>query len=367
VGVYDRDRTADVGQPDRDPVFSERFLADLYRRYDNKPLSYQTDLFFVATSSEHSGLREWIERVVALVPEPGRTKLVSRLRADKHLVNTLNELAVAAELQSTGCAVLYEHDLNGVTPDWFVFETAELPALAVEVWSKNLRSGSSSRRRQWVDLQTRIRNIDVDVGLNVVVRSSGGPPSHKTAKAIARELSVWLRETALRTGSTREFDGYQFVVTVGAGKQNGFAEMVIPGESGAYTTEDVLAEIRQKTKRYETAVTARKAAFVVVVAHEPGTPINKSTIADLAAGRQSIMFSFDPASNGLIGDASVQLKTDDTPHALAASVSGVAWVELQPSEQPDQAPTVVWELFLNERRSVDVPEPVRNSSSVTDP
>ncbi|MEQ1703382.1 MAG: hypothetical protein ABMA25_25015, partial [Ilumatobacteraceae bacterium] len=55
-------------------VFTDQFIADMHRRFAAKPATHREDIYFVATSSERSGLRQWIEQAVARVPEPGRTK-----------------------------------------------------------------------------------------------------------------------------------------------------------------------------------------------------------------------------------------------------------------------------------------------------
>lgn len=56
-------------------VFDDVFVSEIERRFANKPRSYHSDIYFVATSPERSGLRHWIEEAVADLPEASRTKV----------------------------------------------------------------------------------------------------------------------------------------------------------------------------------------------------------------------------------------------------------------------------------------------------
>lgn len=335
-------------------VFTYEFIADLNRRFATRPASHQEDIYFVATSSGRAGLRQWIEQEVARIPEPGRTKLVSRLRADEHFVNTLNELAVASVLQGVGGDVLYEHDLDGVTPDWYLTGVAGRPPLVVEVWNKNHAQGSAARRRLWLGLQRLVRQIPAGAVLNVVATGRQGPPQHGTAKQIAGELRRWLLAENARVGSQREVKGYRFqIASVGA--VGGPADMTLPGESGAFTTREARTAIASKVRRYEQVVAGRGDAFVVVVGHQVGTPISKGTMADLVAGRQAFEVAFDPLMVGEFFDLTLPMNVVDVPMSLSGAVSAVGWIDIVLADDVNDPPAISLNLWPNPARRIDTP------------
>ena len=334
-------------------VFTDEFLATLHRRYDGKPPSHQVDLYYAATSANRAGLRNWIEQVVATVPEPGQAKLISRLRADEHFVNTTNELAVGAALQTSGRTVLYEHELDGGTPDWYLPGFDTIPDLIVEVWNKNHARGAAGRRRQWLALQARVEWIPHDVFLNVIAVDGKGPPPMEAAKSIASQVRGWLDERR-GAGSEESISGYKFRIA-GTGTPTGRARLTFPGEGGAFTTKDALDEIESKVKRYSTSAYTRGAALVVVVAGEIGTPISRGTLAALVAGQQSFEISFDLLSEGEIADVTMPMNAVDSQRQFPAVLSGIAWVELTLANEPGDPPAVRMELFPNPARSISAP------------
>lgn len=335
-------------------VFTDDFIDDLDRRYAGKPAAYQVDLFFAARSPSRAGLRDWIERAVALVPAPGQAKLISRLRVDEHFVNTLNELAVGAVLQGSFATVLYEQKLKGLTPDWYVPGIGSMPPLIVEVWNKNHAQGAAGRRRGWLALKARVERIEIDVALNVITVARQGPPSTDLCTQIARELRSWLSADAPAWGSQKVIHGYRFHVA-STGTQVGHAQMSFPGEGGAFTTADALDEIESKVAKYAAISSATEAAFLVVVAHETGTPISRGTLHDVIRGRQSFEIVFDLTSHGQVADITMPMNAADVPRDFDAALSGIAWVDVAVAAEPTDPPTIHMELFPNPARAVTAP------------
>ena len=336
-------------------VFTDQFIADMHRRFAAKPATHREDIYFVATSSERSGLRQWIEQAVARVPEPGRTKLISRLQADEHFINTLNELAVGSVLQSVGGEVLYEHEVEGMTPDWYVTGGDNNAPLVVAVWNKNHAQGSASRRRLWLGLQRRVRQIPAGVVRHVIAVGRKGPPSADVAKKVGSELRGWLLGGDAGVGSQREFDGYRFRVAARTATSDGPAEMTLPGEGGAFTTVEAREAIATKVRRYEQVVASRGEAFVVVVGHEVGTPISRDAMRDLVAGRQGFEVAFDPLLDGEFLDVTLPMNVVDVPISLSAAVSSVGWVEVVLADSADDSPAVSLDLWPNPARRIDTP------------
>lgn len=355
--------TGDGGETLTPIVFTDEVVADLTRRFRSKPSSYRSGLYHVATSHERSGLRAWVEGVVGRVPEPGRSKLVPRLLADEHLLNTLNELAVAAILQLSGLVVLYEHDLDGVTPDWFVPGTADDPPVIVEVWTKNYEQRAVGRRRQWQALRDRVGKIPVGVLLNVLPRSRQGPPSTPMAKDLVRDLRVWLEQELPEAGmqivlplgaSSDRNSGYRFRLA-GVVPDATHALLTLPGEGGTYTTIGLIAQVESKIARYAQVAISAGAAFVVVVAADPGTPISRDLLRSVVEGRQSLEVSIDPHVHGQIADVTLPMNAVDVPRRFHEAVSAVGWVDLRLSGTAAEPPTIDLQLFANPARVVDPP------------
>ena len=344
-------------------VFTAGFVEDLRRRYESKPLSHRVDVFHTATSPDLAGLRAWVETVVSAVPEPGRAKLISRLRSDDHLVNTLNELAVGAALQAAGFAPLYERELEGGTPDWFVPATHGAPPLIVEVWNKNLPQAAVGRRRQWQELKQRVGKIQVGVVINVLPLERQGPPTTDVAKRILSGLRAWLgcdpvpgSEIVLPAAekAKTEAPGYRFRIS-GMNPNGDCAILTVPGEGGAYTTADALKEIEIKIKKYAPTAAAMGAALVVVVAAEPGTPISKGTLRNIVEGKQSFEIVIDPHRQGEIADITLPMNAVDEPRTFSPAVSALGWAQLIVSDNHSQPPTIDLEFFANPARSIDPP------------
>lgn len=345
-------------------VFTDEFVADLRRRYEGKPSSYRSDLYYVGTSPDRSGLRAWVEAVVWRVPQPGRAKLIPRLRSDQHLANTLNELAVGAALQTAGRVAMYEHDLAGATPDWYVPGSADHPPVIVEVWSKNHEQRAVGRRRQWQALRDRVSKIPVGVVLNVLSQDRQGPPSTDVAKELVRHLRAWVAQGVPAAGSQivlpppngskDRVARYRFRV---AGELPGatHALLTLPGDGGAYSTADALAQIETKIARYAFTAVSTGAAFVVVIAAQPGTPISKGTLRNIVDGRQSLEVVIDPHAHGQIADITLPMNAVDEPRSFNPAMSALGWVQLELAEEPTEQPTIDLELFPNPARSIEPP------------
>jgi hypothetical protein len=118
----------------------------------------------------------------------------------------------------------------------------------------------------------------------------------------------------------------------------------VPGEGGAYTTNDTLTEITIKIKKFADTATTMGAAFVVVVAAEPGTPISSGTLRDIVEGRQSFEVVIDLHRQGKVADITLPMNVVDEPHVFSPAVSAIGWAQLIVSDGGSQPPKVDIEL-----------------------
>jgi hypothetical protein len=308
------------------PVFDQQFIDDLQRINATRPASYRPDLHFFATSPERTALREWIERTVALIPEPGRSGLISRLRSDDNFVTAISEVAVAAALHEAGLYPESELSLDGLTPDLFVAGTEDRVPIIFEVWTRQHKDGEPGRRRSWQALVEQVAKIPVSVGLTIGDTRKIGPPDRQQARQIARELRRWLLGADRPLGAAYEVLGYRFIV-YGPIPGSLCAVLARPGEGGAFGSDVVLDVIRTKTGRYRDLAKKLRAAFVVVLGAQAGTPLDLETVRAALDGRQALTFLLPPALVGPAAEATVQLHREHRVPELDAALSAVAWVQ----------------------------------------
>ncbi len=125
------------------------------------------------------------------VPEPGRSRLRSRLHSDQAFVTASTELAVAAALQDAGLLPHYEVEVDGVTPD-FLVEGLDRPLL-VEVWTRREPDRLRRANRAWAVFRGHVAEIPVPIGLHIIgpEREELRPPDSRSARQIVKELQEW--------------------------------------------------------------------------------------------------------------------------------------------------------------------------------
>lgn len=308
-------------------VFDRAFREELKERFTRRPEWEQPDLAFVALAPERARVREWIDAEVAYLPEPGRTKLVGRLRNNLNFATAYNELAVASILRDAGLDVAYEPDLQGLTPDLFVESGPDGRPLVIDVWTREVPRADRGARRAWAELVRRVARVPVPVGL-VVQASDGGtprPPTSGQAKEIAASLAAWLLRADRQPGSRHEVDGYRFIVFADLSGLR--ARLASPGPGGSIDSAVIIRALRTKVHRYRDLAEALGAHLVVVTATDGSAPLSVDFLRGALGGRQSFSFSFSPASSGLLASSTVRMAADERPITFDPVLSAVGFVE----------------------------------------
>lgn len=307
-------------------VFSPEFIADLARRYGDRPVWQRPGVYFVATNPERSEHREWIEAQVAALDANARRRVIPRLRGDDHFISTFHELSVIAVLREAGLDPRYEPNLPGtdLTPDILV-ESSQGRAV-VEVWTRRVSDERRSEARGWRELRERIRPTPSSLGLRVEPVDGSveiPPPAGSLAKELAEELRGWLLSTMTAVGSVLEHPPYRFIVVAA---QLGLSTVLAPTRSGGWvTSDDVLNGVRDKVRRYATAARTNNMSVVVAVAAET-VPIDSALLRSALAGRKTTSVTFNVFDSGVIADSSFVPRRDDTRPAFNPALSAVAWL-----------------------------------------
>lgn len=309
------------------PVFDRDFVQQTEARYPDA-LSWEgSDLAAVTLSPERTLFREWIEHEVTNLPEPGRNKLIARLRSGRHFVTGVNELAAAAVLRDAGLPVEYETDLNGCTPDLFVPPDGDRRPIIVEVWTREPPREATGQLRAWQDLQRRIAKIPVPVGLGVESPSGDAyrAPTSVESKKLAVAARKWLLGTVPMPGDCLNVDGYRFQVWGTVPRLN--AVLAIPGRTSRLDSEFVIDAINNKVRKYVAVTNDLGAQLVVVLAAHPLAPLEIGLIRSALEGRLSLTVRFPPDARGTIADWKVRMRSDDAAACFDPVLSAVGWIK----------------------------------------
>lgn len=308
-------------------MFDRRFRDELESRFRGRRDWERADLASVALSPERAVIRSWIDSEVSALEQPGRRKLIARLRDDKNFATAYNELAVAAVLRDAGLSLLYEAELDGLTPDLFAPSGPHGRPLVIEVWTRELPRSARGTRRAWAELVRRVADIPVPVAVLVQGTQGGTPPvpTSGDSKEIAASLRRWLLRGQRCRGDSHDVGSYRFVVFMEVPGLK--TRMAAPTGGGRADSELVVRAIQTKVRRYRALVERLDASFVVVTASDPSTPLDVELLRSALGGRQSFSFSFSPAATGLIGTSSGPMPRNRHIVEFDSALSAVGFVE----------------------------------------
>lgn len=285
------------------------------------------ELASVVLSPHRAEFRSWLDREVSALAEPGRSKLAGRLRDSENFVSAYNELAVASILRDAGLDVLYEADVDGLTPDLLASAGPDGRALIIDVWTREVPRAVRGANRAWAELVGRVAQTAVPVGLVVEAadRRCLVPPSSGEAKKVAASVRDWLVRSPRQTGDVHEIGPYRFIVLMDVPGLR--ARLAAPLTGGRVDSEVVIAAIREKVRRYRRLAERLDAPLVVVIGSDQSAPLDLALLRSVLTGEQVISFTFSPAFTGLIGSSTTTLRPEHRPPAFNRGLSAVGFVE----------------------------------------
>lgn len=263
-----------------------------------------------------------MRQVVETLPEPGRSRLRTRLEDARSYTHAYHELCLAAILVGAGLEVEYEPELEGASPDLLV---SSEPRIIVELWTRSRPDAVKKMNRRWEVLAILINQIPVPAALML-----RGPswekldaPDSRTAKLVAASIREWLLRGA--PGPVHRTEGYEFVVF---DRMPGlYAALAPPYGGGVVTTDILIGAISEKVSKYKRVAHKLDAAFVVAVANEPGASLSLDVVTAALAGKQTVAFSFGVGAPGRLSQAHVAMRATEQPERFDPALSAVAWLK----------------------------------------
>jgi hypothetical protein len=280
----------------------------------------------MATSPDRAGQRNWANHALSLVPEPGQSKIWSRLTDSNHFLQTYNELATLAILQGAGFRPHYEVELNGLTPDIAVLDDAGRPVIILEVANRMRPYDVESTDHLWRSFRDRVRHIPTPWLVMVGSASPHPPgPGPKEAKRLAQNLARWLGGRSITVGDKIVVGDLVFTV---AGKSQGSnCDLAYPmGGDWVNSDRDVTSVIEDKVKKYSAMVTELRVPLIVVLGADARLPIGLDLVRSALRGQLSFSMTLDP----LVGSTSsgpFQLHQTDRAPVWDPALSAVVWLE----------------------------------------
>lgn len=306
-------------------MFDEQLRESLVRRYEHRSSSCRPEYWLVATAPERADQRDWVNKALALVSEPCRSKLWSRLTDDNHFLQTYHELSVAAILQEVSLRPCYEMEFGGQSPDLTILTEDGRPAVLVEVANRMRARDTALADQSWRGLRDRVRAIPAPYGL--VIRNASpdlAAPSDHLAKKIARQLEQWLLLPAPTTGNSLEANGYTFNIAVQMLGTN--ADLIYP-QSGRWmnSDDDVAALIKEKVKKYASLARDLEVPLVIVIGADPRVPVDLHMLRSAMRGQLTTSVQLDPLTLRS-PTGRMQMHQTDEPPAWDPALSAVGWL-----------------------------------------
>ena len=305
-------------------VFTSEYVQRIRSRFDHLPEYQRPLIYWFATASAHQGTRHEIENWVAGLPQPARKRIIPKLRARKHMVQTYHELAVGSILKRLGYQVEYERPMGTLTPDWYVHPTARTPAFIVEVFSSGLSQPADSRNRQIEDLLGRLRRIPSNVRLLVGLHPTGIELDTKLNKTIACRVRRWLLDDRPPIGTQLSVHGLVFeIIERDVGRPR--TEIVAREPAFLVNPKPLRTKLEEKIHRYGRPCSDQGTPLGIAVVADPRAGRDLDDLAEVFFGKEVVAVSFDKRS-GAIPDQRATRIADGLLVKGMAELSAVVWV-----------------------------------------
>lgn len=312
--------------------FGPDFVAEYRRKHgarspEQRPLTYD-----IAVEDEYAPWRGWLDEQLAHLPASAAAATAGKIWLDKDFWTVNLELAVGAGLRAAGLTVEYEHNWNGVSPDWTILAKDGRPSCFVEVHTDNPPADTFARMRAWHALVQRIRQIPVGVVLQLGPGSPVDPPDAGTAKKIARELRTQLLQETTQAWFTS--CGYTFLV-MGDRHQQG-RQMTSPWGvracfnppsemAGVVDSQSLKTHVEEKVRKYRTLADDYGVPLVVAVGAHKFTGLSLEEVDHLINGADAPVITFQFNA----GDQMVSSRP-------------IPWGPVAPWTMPEELSELIW-------------------------
>ena len=307
--------------------FDDATASALVSKHGSKLASHRPDHFALATDPMRERQRSWVNRSLASLDPGGAESLFHNLQTPGRFLQSYNELAVAAILQSAGLKVAYERDIQGKTPDLVTLD-GDRPTHIIEVLNRTRSKPVDASDGRWQELRDRFARIEQPWRLRVA-RLSGerGGPYPDTAIHIVRETQKGLNSSSTSVGDGWAIGDYTFLVV--AKSPGTRLELLTPVEE-VWINSDTLAEdIQEKVSRYAAGAERLDVPLVVVVGADDTLAVTSEIVKSALGGQLSISLNLNLFGVGTGPSTSTPLKlhATDAPRVWNAALSAVGWLK----------------------------------------
>jgi hypothetical protein len=307
--------------------FDDATAGALVRKHGSKLAAHRPEHFALATDPLRERQRGWVNLTLANLDPGGAESLFHNLQTSGRFLQSYNELAVAAILQTAGLKLAYEPSIQGKTPD-LVAVAADRPTHIFEVLNRKKSKPVDASDRRWQELSDRFARFEQPWRLRVA-RLSGdrGGPYPDVAIHLVRETKTWLNSVPTAVGDGWAIDDYTFLVVA---KSPGTHLVLMTPVEEVWINSDTLAEdIEEKVSRYGSLAEDLDVPLVVVVGADDTLAVTSEIVKSALGGQLSISLNLNlfGVGTGLSTSTPLKLHPTDAPRVWNAALSAVGWLK----------------------------------------
>ncbi|HRI04065.1 MAG TPA: hypothetical protein PLL77_10005 [Pyrinomonadaceae bacterium] len=278
-------------------LFTDEFIHALKKRYD-RPGTVTPALFNFVTG-EFQELRSDVDRTLNALSEECREKFLLSFTNPDTFQTAYNELAVAGYFAGYGYDIVYEIEIDGLTPDWFITASNGF-VLFLEVLSRSTSKEVRAKETQITDLWNRLKQIEVPACLWIEYEDRHAPPPLDSAvcKRVTMDARRWLTsEPKPDKGETLNTNGLVLRVAYYHDRR---AHVQVSGpSSGTYTvsTDAVKKGIDAKAKKYDQLCVNNGIPLVVGIAPSFAASIDDEDLTNILYGDEVMTVARDGSTS----------------------------------------------------------------------
>jgi len=311
-----------------DMFFDDAYMAALLKKHASKLASHRPGHFALATDPKRERQRAWANRTLENLEPRGAETLFRNIQTLGRFLQSYNELAVAAILQTAGLKLAYEPEIDGKTPDLVALDTGDRPTHIIEVLNRRRPKPVDAADRRWDELTDRFARIHEPWRLRVA-RISGDRtgPYPDVAIHLVRETARWLASNPIAVGQGWAIGDYTFLVV--ARSPGTDLELLTPVEE-VWVDSDALAdEIREKVSRYAGLAGELNVPMVVVVGADDNLAVTSEVVRSALNGQLSVSVNLNlfGVGSGSSTSAPLKLHATDAPRVWNRALSAVGWLK----------------------------------------
>jgi hypothetical protein len=310
-------------------VFFDDTVRDaLLHKHGSKLATHRPEYFALATDPTREQQRAWVNRTLASLDSDGANAIFHNLQTPGRFIESYNELAVSAILQTTGMKLAYEPDIQNKTPDFLALDANHRPTHIVEVLNRKKPKAVDAADGRWQELVDRFAVIDEAWRVRVA-RFSGdrGGPRADEAIHLVRETEKWLTSNPVAINAGWSIGDYAFSVVAKSPATH--LELLTPVEEVWVDSDTLAKDIRDKVSRYDDLAEQLGVPLIVVVGADDNLAISSDIVKSALGGQLTVSINLNVwgVGTGSTKSRPMKMHATDAPRNWNAVLSAVGWVE----------------------------------------